>query len=63
MTNLQAVILAVGIGAAGLLNGGVWVLHRETGYMVNKFTGTTDTVANARRGNASSAMFGIPAHQ
>lgn len=47
MNNLQAVIIAVGIAVAGLLNGGIWEFHNENGFVLNKFTGVLDNVGGA----------------
>lgn len=47
MNNLQAVIIAVGIAAAGLLHGGIWEYHNEKLALLNKFTGVVDTFAES----------------
>jgi hypothetical protein len=47
MNNLQAVIIAVGIAAAGLLHGGIWEFHNESSLLLNKFTGVVDHFASA----------------
>lgn len=49
MNNLQAVIIAVGIAAAGLLHGGIWEYHNEEVVLLNKFTGVVDTFAASPR--------------
>lgn len=42
MTNVQAMIIAVGISTAGLLHGGIWVGQGDKLWMINKFTGAVD---------------------
>lgn len=49
MNYLQATIIAAGIAAAGLLNGGIWEFHNKTGYLINKFSGEIDSVSGAPR--------------
>jgi hypothetical protein len=49
MTDLQAIIIAAGIAAAGLLNGGLWEPNNDSQDVINRFTGEALTLVEARR--------------
>lgn len=65
MTDSQAVIIATGIALAGLFNGGIWSLHNETGWMLNRFMGSTGFVgaAHRRQDQGENKLYGVPAER